>query len=127
MFPYYIITGLVFQWGYSQIEFKTRIEAGYLQFNGHFIGVDPDVDWKGMNNDDQNGIETSVLFGAQFKKRRRAAIGIGYLNFEGINGVSVFGDFQFLLLKTKLSPFINFKAGYNHIWNSMKTERRVKS
>jgi len=42
---------------------------------------------------------------------------VGYLNFEGIEGFSVFTDFQYLFFDTKLKPLANFKVGYNHIWN----------
>ncbi len=42
---------------------------------------------------------------------------MGYLNFEGINGLSIFSDIEYLPLNTKLTPLINLKIGYTHIWN----------
>ena len=44
-------------------------------------------------------------------------MGLGYLNFESIHGFSIFTDFEYLPLKTKLTPLVNLKIGYNHIWN----------
>ena len=38
-------------------------------------------------------------------------------NFEKINGLSIFTDFEYIPLKTKLSPTVNLRIGYNHIWN----------
>jgi len=31
--------------------------------------------------------------------------------------LSVFSDFEYLPLKTRLTPLINLKIGYRHIWN----------
>jgi hypothetical protein len=39
------------------------------------------------------------------------------MNFEGTNGVSVFADFEYLQLKTRITPLLNLKLGYDHLWN----------
>ena len=51
------------------------------------------------------------------KEKYFAGIGIGYVNFEGINGFSIFSDFEYCPLETKLTPLLNVKVGYSHIWN----------
>ena len=39
------------------------------------------------------------------------------IQFWKINGLSIFTDFEYIPLKTKLSPTVNLRIGYNHIWN----------
>ena len=93
-----------------------------MQYMNRTISVDPGPNWKGYNlNEKQNGINLTVINGLSFvNKKLFAGIGLGYLNFEGINGISVFTDFEYLPLKTKLTPLVNLKLGYNHIWNQYK-------
>ncbi len=103
----------------SQTNYSGKIETGYMQYMYRTISVDPGPNWKGYNlNEKQNGINLTVINGLSFvNKKLFAGIGLGYLNFEGINGISVFTDFEYLPLKTKLTPLVNLKLGYNHIWN----------
>lgn len=103
--------------GYSQIVYSGKIETGYQFFLTNIIQVDPGPDWKGYYLDNQNGIDINFINGLNFKDRFYTGLGLGYLNFEGINGFSVFTDFDYLPLKTKLTPLVNLKIGYNHIWN----------
>lgn len=103
----------------SQTNYSGKIETGCMQYMYRTISVDPGPNWKGYNlNEKQNGINLTVINGLSFvNKKLFAGIGLGYLNFEGINGISVFTDFEYLPLKTKLTPLVNLKLGYNHIWN----------
>ncbi|NPD47327.1 MULTISPECIES: hypothetical protein [unclassified Lentimicrobium] len=85
------------------------------------VQVEAGPNWKGYNlNKEQNGIDLNLINGIQFKNKLFAGIGLGYVNFEGISGVSIFSDFDYLPLKTKLTPLINLKIGYNHICNQYK-------
>ena len=103
--------------GYSQIKYSVKAEAGYLKYQNRIIRTDPGPDWKGYYLDDQNGVDFNIINGFDFKNKLFAGIGVGYLNFEGINGLSIFSDFEYLPLKTRLTPLINLKIGYSHIWN----------
>lgn len=103
--------------GYSQINYSIKAEAGFLKNQNNTIQVDPGPDWKGYNLYEENGIAFNIINGIDLKNKLFAGIGIGYLNFEGINGLSVFTDFEYLPLKTRLTPLINLKIGYSHIWN----------
>jgi hypothetical protein len=67
--------------------------------------------------DDENGIDLNLINGFDFKNKLFAGIGLGYLNFEGLSGFSIFSDLDYLPLKTRLTPLINLKIGYSHIWN----------
>ena len=107
--------------GYAQIDYKSKVETGFLKYQYTIVDVDPSPDWKGYYLDDeQNGIDINVIHGLSFKDKFMPAIGLGYLNFEGIHGFSVFTDIEYLPFDTRIAPFINLKAGYNHIWNQYK-------
>lgn len=103
--------------GYSQISYSVKAEMGFLKYQNNTIQVDPGPNWKGYNLYKQNGIDFNIVNGIDFKNKIFAGIGIGYLNFEGINGFSAYTDFEYLPLKTKLTPLVNLKIGYSHIWN----------
>lgn len=103
----------------AQVNYSGKIESGFLKYMFHLIQVDPGPNWKGYNlNEEQNGIDINLINGITFfEKRAFVGIGLGYLNFEGTNGISVFSDFEYLPLKSKFSPLLGLKFGYNHIWN----------
>ncbi len=104
--------------GFSQVNYSGKVELGYLKFNNTTINVDPGENWKGYYlNEDQNGLTVNLINGIKLKEKIFAGVGVGYLNFEGISGISVFSDFEYTPLKTKLSPLLNTKVGYSHIWN----------
>ena len=103
--------------GYSQIRYSIKAETGFLMYQNNTIQVDPGPNWKGYNLYEQNGIDFNIVNGIDFEDKLFVGIGIGYLNFEGINGFYAFTDFEYLPLKTKLTPLVNLKIGYSHIWN----------
>lgn len=88
-----------------------------MRFQYNTVQVDPGPGWKGnyLNN---NGIDINFINGLTCaNKKIFAGLGLGYLNFGGTNGISVFADLEYLPLKTKLTPLLNVKSGYSHIWN----------
>jgi hypothetical protein len=102
----------------ARIKFIGKLETGYLNYRYNYVTVDPGPNWKGYNLDnEENGIDLNIAGGIRYRNRASATVGIGYLNFEGINGVSSFINIDYSLLKTRLSPFINLRGGYSHIWN----------
>jgi hypothetical protein len=103
--------------GYSQISYSIKTETGFLMYQNNTIQVDPGPHWTGYNVYEQNGIDFNIVNGIDFENKLFVGIGIGYLNFEGINGFYAFTDFEYLPLKTKLTPLVNLKIGYSHIWN----------
>lgn len=116
-----IITTLtLFNKASSQTNHSIKIETGYYLFGHTNLDVNPGPNWKGHYLDNQNGIELSVVNALQFKEKYAVGIGVGYLNFEGINGVSVFSDFEYIIIRSRLSPLINLKIGYSHLWNQYK-------
>lgn len=103
--------------GFSQIDYSIKLETGFFKYKYNTIQVDPGPNWKGYYLYEENGVDLNITNGIKYKEKLYAGIGIGYLNFEGINGLSIFSDFEYLPLKTRLKPFINLKIGYSHIWN----------
>jgi hypothetical protein len=112
-----LITMLIVNQGYSQINYSIKAEPGFLKYQYNTIDVDPGPNWKGYNLEEENGINLNIINGFDFNNKLFAGVGLGYLNFEGINGFSIFSDFEYLPLKTRLTPLINIKIGYSHIWN----------
>jgi hypothetical protein len=112
-----LIAILTVNQGYAQINYSIKGETGFLKYLFNTIQIDPGPNWKGYYLDEENGIDFNIVNGVDFKNKLFAGIGIGYLNFEGVNGLSVFSDFEYIPLKTRLSPLINLKIGYSHIWN----------
>lgn len=103
---------------HSQNEYSGKIEAGFLKFGSTTVNVDPGPDWQGYNlNEQQNGLDLNFINGIKFGNRFYAGVGVGYLNFEGIHGLSVFSDFEYFFANSRLAPFINLRIGYNHIYN----------
>jgi len=101
----------------AQINYSGKFEAGYMNFRYNTVQVDPGPGWKGNYLND-NGIDINFINGLTFaNKKIFAGLGLGYLNFVGTNGVSAFVDLEYLPLKTKLTPLLNVKLGYDHIWN----------
>jgi hypothetical protein len=102
----------------GQIKYNLRTEIGTLRFQNTTIDVDPGPNWKGYSlNESQNGFSFDIINGITIKNKLLIGLGVGYLNFEGINGYSAYGDIQYLPLTSRITPLINLKIGTNHIWN----------
>ena len=89
---------------FAQIKYSVKTVAEFLKYKKNTIQVDPGPNWKGYYLNDKNGVAVNITNGINFKHRLFAGLGLGYLNFGGINGLSIFSDFEYVPLKTKLSP-----------------------
>lgn len=101
----------------AQINYSGKLEVGFMKFQYNTVQVDPGSDWNGnyLNN---NGVYVKLINGLTLANRKIfAGLGLGYLNFVGTNGVSVFADLEYLPLKTKITPLLDVRLGYDHIWN----------
>ena len=108
----------------AQIKTDVKVEVGYLHYYFHTLKVDKGPGWRGYNLDEgQNGLEVNLIGSVNYKQRGYLGAGIGYLNFENIHGVSLFGNFEYWPINKKLAPGIIFKAGYDHIWNQYEGGR----
>ncbi|QNN43677.1 hypothetical protein [Pedobacter roseus] len=102
----------------SQIKYTAKIEAGYQFFLSRPIKYDVGEGWLGYQlNGKPNGIDLSFINGVSFRDNLRLGLGVSYLNYEHINGYSVFGDLEYITTKAKISPLFNLKIGRSHINN----------
>jgi hypothetical protein len=103
----------------AQIKYVGKFEIGHLKYRHLLLNVDPGINWRGYNLDNkQSGLSISSINGiGLFDGKLNTGIGVGYLNFEGINGFSVFSDTEYAPLKTQLTPIFNLRFGFTHIWN----------
>ncbi len=109
----------------AQITYSGKVESAFLNYRNTTIQVEAGPNWKGYNlNEQQNGVDLNLINGVRIGKHLFAGLGLGYLNFEGIHGVSMFTDFEYTPLKSYLSPLINVKIGYNHIWNQYENGKQ---
>ena len=104
---------------FSQVEYRIKVESGFLKYNYLTIQIDPGPNstWKGYNLKGDNGIDINLINGYIFGDKFFTGLGVGYLNFKGINGLSLFADFEYLPLKTRLTPLLDIRLGYSHVWN----------
>lgn len=108
---------LIIHQAYAQMNYSINAETGLLIYQFNTVHVDPGTNWKGYNLYEKNGFDFDVINGIDFKNNLFVGVGVGYLYFEGVNGFSIYSDFEYLPLKTRLTPLINLKIGYSHIWN----------
>ncbi len=81
--------------------------------------MDAGPGWKGYYlAEDQDGIDIHVINGIHFSNGKAfIGLGLGYQNFKGTPGFSLFGDLSFRFLRSDLSPILHLKVGNDHIWN----------
>ena len=101
----------------SQTNYSMKAETSFIKFLYNPITIDAGPDWRGYNLEGQNGVDISISNGFLFKKKTYVGIGVSYLNFEGINGLAVYSDFDFISRKRKAAPLGYVKIGYSHLWN----------
>jgi hypothetical protein len=111
--------------GFGQVSYSLKAEMGRLRFNTNTVDVNPGPNWKGHNLEGQNGLDINAQNGISYRDKLYAGVGIGYLNFEGYEGVSVFFDVEYVPLKTRLSPLANLRIGQTHIWNQYEDGTRT--
>ncbi len=101
----------------AQVKYSIKTEVGFLKYQFHTIRVDPGPDWKGYYLDNKDGIDVGLVNGIEFNQILSVGIGARYFNFEGYNGLALYSDFEYLPLRSRLTPLINLQVGYNHLWN----------
>lgn len=98
-------------------KLATKIEAGYLNYRNHTVRVDPGTNWKGYYLS-SSGVSLNLISGLSLTRQRVfAGIGLGYTNFKGVSGATVFSNLEYLSFHTKLTPILNIELGYSHLWN----------
>lgn len=108
---------LIAYYGHAQVDYSIKTEAGLLVFKNNTLDIDPGPNWEGFYLSNVDGIDFSVINGITYKSKLFAGLGIGYMNFKGTSGISAFTDVEYLPLRTRLTPLVNLKLGFTHVWN----------
>lgn len=120
--------------GWAQSLVYIKPELGYTHFLEHAVQIEPGPNWRGYYIEYQNAFTANIAGGVRMGNHFAAGIGLGYQNFEGVNGLSVFSDLEYFItsiklvegteenpaigrIKPGLRPSIYFRLGYNHLWN----------
>lgn len=103
----------------AQVGYAGRIETGYQYYLFRAITYEAGPDWQGYYlSQNQSGFSIATSHGLCFANQKLyTGIGLGYLNFQGTDGASVFGDLEYLPFKTKVTPLVFLRLGYSHLWN----------
>ena len=101
----------------AQFKYSGRIEYSSLQYVGTLVRYETDRGDPYYMDERVNGKEINFVNGINIKERTFVGIGISHLNFEKIKGFSTTLDLEYLLLKTKLSPLLNFRFGRDYLKN----------
>lgn len=93
-------------------------DFGYLAYRFNTIDVDPGPNWKGHYLSDKDGFDIKVNGGLILKERYNVGVGLSYMNFEGVNGLSSYADLGVAIFKNrKFTPIVFWNIGYSHLWN----------
>jgi hypothetical protein len=106
---------------FAQKQFSTKFEANYLSHRYVTVKVDPGENWQGYNLT-TNGYEFTASAGTA-SARRFVGLGAAYQRFDKYNGASVFVDYDRRFSKRSISPLLNIRIGYNHLWNQYEGGR----
>jgi hypothetical protein len=116
LFPLILFIAFSFQ-GISQLKYSGKIESGLQLFQSNTIDVDPGPEWKGYYNPGFDILDLHVINGLHFGDSFYSGMGISYQRLESFDGVAFYVDLEYLPFDSKITPLINIKAGYNHLWN----------
>lgn len=109
----------------AQTSYFLTLETGWLAYQYNAVDTDIGPGWKGDYLNGQDGFAFDFVNGVIVRKKLFMGAGIGYLNFEGVHGYSVYGDIRHVLLTTRIAPLVGIKAGYSHIWNQYEGGTRT--
>jgi hypothetical protein len=101
------------------VKFESSLGVGLYNYIHAAGNVDPGPDWKGYPLP-RGGSAFQVFTNNGFVafNRLHANIGLGYANYDGVNGGLAMANLAFdILTKPKLTPFVYANAGYSHVWN----------
>jgi hypothetical protein len=120
--------------GFAQSTFYFKPELGYTRFLEHAVQIEAGPNWQGYYIEYQDAITANIAGGVRLGDHFTAGLGLGYQNFEGNNGVSLYADLEFYLtrlkfyegteeqpvismIKPSIRPLVYIRAGGNQLWN----------
>lgn len=112
----------------AQFKYGAKVEVGrmsYLSRTIHYDGGSGSSLKRARLKEDQNGTEISIANGFRFREVLFVGVGLGYLNYEGAKGYSIYGDIEALTSKKKLAALFGFRAGTSNL-NGYKNSGTVE-
>lgn len=119
---FFIVCYLTIHGASAQIKLYKKVEIGYFVNQGAGKKYDlseTDLDWKGPAlKNEQNAVSVSFINGFSFfNNKLLTGAAAGYLNFQGIHGLSLLSEIEYIPFGESGSPFLNARLGYSHIWS----------
>jgi|GEM_PF-419186 len=122
------------QLGWTQSLVYVKPELGYTHFLEHAVQIEAGPNWQGYYIEYQNAFTANIAGGVRLGSHFTAGIGLGYQNFEGQHGVSIYADLEFYptrlkyyegteevpvvsRIKPTVRPFVYIRTGFNQLWN----------
>ncbi len=106
----------------AQFKYGGKIEAGRLSYIGITIRGDggsgpiPNQLPSRLKEANENGTEISAVNGFRFKQVLFVGVGVGYLNYGGAKGYSIYGDVEARTAKKdKLAALFGLRAGTSNL------------
>lgn len=101
----------------AQFKYGGKIELGRMwYFTRTMTGGDSEPGYMPARlKEGQNGIEISAVNGFRFREVLFVGLGVGYLNYQGVKGYSIYGDIEALTSKKKLATIFGFRAGSSNL------------
>jgi hypothetical protein len=102
----------------EKIKFESTASVGSFSYFFGFVDVCP---FYGSEYDlprtGKTGIQVSISNGICIKDKLHFGLGIGYANYDGINGLMGFSDNRIDFSKKPFAMFFYFDPGYSHFWS----------
>lgn len=102
----------------AQFKYGAKVEVGrmsYLSRTIHYDGGSVPNLKRYRLKEGQDGTEISAVNGFRFREVLFVGVGVGYLNYEGAKGYSIYGDLEALTSKKKWAALFGFRAGTSNI------------
>lgn len=107
----------------SQIKYTAKVEYSSLEYITTLIRYETDRSDPYYLDERVNGKEINFVNGINIRERAIVGVGVSYLNFEKIKGFATTIDLEYLVLKTKLSPLLNFRYGRDYLKNQFDVHK----
>lgn len=117
---FFLFIYITIQTATAQVKYYKKVEAGYFINRGGGVKYDiDDPNWKGPPlKNEPNAANLSFINGVGFfGNKLLTGAGLGYLNFQGIHGLSLVSEIEYMPVNESGGPFVNVRLGYTHIWS----------
>ncbi|KQC02675.1 hypothetical protein [Pedobacter sp. Hv1] len=108
----------------AQFKYGAKIEVGRMSYLSKTIrgnaSTGPNLGRPRLE-EGKDGTEINVVNGFRFREVLLVGVGVGYLNYEGAKGYSIYGDIEALTSKKKWAALFGFRAGTSNLKDYKKS------